>query len=289
MTDRSLLLIAGAAGTIGRALCAELARGGVAFDVLSSRADAALPAGATRVRVGDYARPDMLAAAFEGVDTLFLVLPLVPGKRDLARHVAAAARAAGVRRIVRASGAGADPASPYALPRLQGEVDAILETSGAACTFLLNAGFMQNDTTFGAAMVRAGSIVAATGDQPQSLVDVRDIAAVAATVLRDPAAHAGQRYTLTGGEALTDSQRAAVYTRVLGRPVTFQAMPVDTAERQMREAWHLPEPMVEALGSLNRLISAGHAARVSPDVERLLGREPLRFEAFVRDHRAAWD
>lgn len=280
------ILIAGATGTIGSELARQLRAADVGFDVLSGRP--ADDVGGTATRVARYEDVDALTAAFQGVETLFVVLPLVPHKRQLGANVAQAAQAAGVRHLVRASGAGADPASPFALPRLQGEVDAILAGSGAATTFLRNAGFMQNYATFLRGAVRDGHLAAATGDAPQSLVDVRDIAAVAATVLRDPAAHAGAAYTLTGGEALTDSQRAAILSAVIGRPVRFTALDADASEATMRDAWRLPAEMVAWMGSLDRLVAAGYAAGVSPDVARLLGREPIRFEAFARDHRAVW-
>jgi uncharacterized protein YbjT (DUF2867 family) len=280
------VLVTGATGTIGRELVSALRAAGTPFDVLGSR-PAAVDRGVA-TRVARYEQADELAAAFRGVDTLFVLLPLVPNKLELARHVAAAARTAGVRHVVRASGAGADPASPFALPRLQGQVDDLFASTGVATTFLRNAGFMQNYVGLLGPAVRAGELVAASADAPQSLIDARDIAAVAARVLAAPAAHAGQAYTLTGGEALTDSQRAAIFGRVLGRPVRFTEIPVEVADATMRDAWHLPVPMVEWLGSLNRIVSAGYASGVSPDVERVLGRPPIGFESFVRDHRAAW-
>ncbi|MBC7620669.1 MAG: NmrA family NAD(P)-binding protein [Candidatus Saccharibacteria bacterium] len=65
-----------------------------------------------------------------------------------AANAALAAQRAGVKHIVRSSGAGPDPASPFALPRLQGQIDALIAATGIPTTFIRPAGFMQNFATF---------------------------------------------------------------------------------------------------------------------------------------------
>jgi uncharacterized protein YbjT (DUF2867 family) len=126
---RNHILVTGATGTIGRALVAELQARGADFAVMSSRP----AAGAVH---GDFADVASLEQAFRGVDTLFLLLPLVPGKVALAQNALKAARAAGVRHIVRSSGAGADADSPVSIAALQGQIDALVAASGIAHTFL---------------------------------------------------------------------------------------------------------------------------------------------------------
>ena len=51
----------------------------------------------------------------------------------------------------------------------------------------------------------------------------------------------------------------------------------------------VPEYTVEGLVELFDIYEKGYAAAVSPDVERVLGRPPRTFEAFVEDHRAAFE
>lgn len=278
----STILITGASGNIGQPLVQALKAQGTAFETLRSKPSAQ---GGTRSASFDDVRG--LSQAFEGVATLFVLLPLTPNKLAQAANVAAAAKSAGVKHIVRSSGAGADPAAGFALPRLQGQVDRIFEDTGLATTFLRPAGFMQNYLSFQRDMVKAGTVYGATGDAPQSLIDTRDIAAVAAHILANPAPHAGKAYTLTGDEALTDSQRAAVLSRLLQRPVGFVAVPQDTATAGMQQSG-MPAVLVEWLGSLNALVAAGYAAGISPDVRALLGRPAIGFERFAADHLEAW-
>jgi uncharacterized protein YbjT (DUF2867 family) len=216
-----------------------------------------------------------------------VLFPLVPHKIELAKHLAQAARVAGVKHLVRSSGAGADPHASYALPRLQGTIDQILQDTGITTTFLHPAGFMQNYTGFMAGMVKAGVVYGATADAPQSLIDTRDIASVAARVLTDPAAHAGKAYTLTGGEALTDTQRMAILSQLLGRPVNFVEVSVDAASASMTQSGY-PPSVVEWLDSLNAVVSAGYASGISADVNHILGRAPITFGQFAHDFLESW-
>jgi uncharacterized protein YbjT (DUF2867 family) len=275
------ILITGANGTIGSALVQNLKAQGVAFETMSSRLGQAS-------RLGDFADVQSLQQAFTGIDTLFVLLPLVPHKLALARNVAQAALAAGVKHIVRSSGAGADASSPFALPRLQGQIDELLSATGIACTFLRPAGFMQNYATFQAAQVIAGEISAPHGDAKKSMVDARDIAAVASMILQAPAQHAGKVYTLTSEDSQTEAETAAVLSKALGRTIRYQATSLESAVTGMQQ-WGLPAEIVEAMASLHQIVAAGYAAGTTTDVEMLLGRKPISVDQFARDYVKTWN
>lgn len=279
------ILVTGASGTIGTAMTRELRAAGVQFAAMSSRAGAAIEGAETRH--ADLRDSASLQRACEGIDTLFLLLPLVPGKLALARNAVAAARAAGVRHIVRASGIGADPASPYALMRLQGEIDALVSGSGLAHTLLRPAGFMQNYLTYQLGQVRDGTLYLAHGDTRQPMIDARDIGAAVARILAAPQAHAGRAYTLTGGEALSEHDVAATLSQVLGRDVRYVPVTCAQAVEAMR-GLGMPPPLVDLLDSLNRYVCDGHGAAVSPDLPAILGRAPTSFDRFAREHAATW-
>jgi uncharacterized protein YbjT (DUF2867 family) len=276
------ILITGATGTIGSALVRELDRTDTPHLTLSSKE------GKGASRVASFDSVPTLTQAFQGVGTLFVLLPLVPNKLELARNVAQAAVAAGVKHIVRSSGAGADVNAGFSLPRLQGEIDAVFTQSGIPSTFLRNAGFMQNTITFQAQMVKDGMVYAATNDAAQSLIDVRDIAAVAALILKNPAQHSGKAYTLTGGESLTDTQRVTQLSKAIGRTVSYTPITVEYSSGVMRNEWKMPSMLVDWMDSLNTLVGMGYAAGISPDVQNLLGRAPITFAQFAKDHAQSW-
>ncbi|MCZ8235363.1 MAG: SDR family oxidoreductase [Inhella sp.] len=280
------ILVTGASGNIGRALVAALGARGADFQVMSSRPGTA-PAGLREVQ-GDFTQLDSLQAAFAGVDTLFLLLPLVPGIEEMARNAVDAAKAAGVKHIVRSSGAGADAHSPASLARVHGEIDDRVMASGIPFTLLRPSSFMQNHLNFYAGSIQAASAVyAPRGEGAVGLIDVRDIAEVAALVLADPAAHVGAVYTLTGGEALTDAQSVAAISRAVGREIRYVDVPEAAAVEAMTQMGFAPT-LIDWLMSLNHVIKQGWAAGLSDDVKRLTGHAPRTFDAFAREHAAAW-
>ncbi len=284
MSARTLVI--GATGTVGQEVVRELLARGEAVAALSSRPDATLPEGASR-RVGDLRDPASLTAAMAGIECLFLLLPLVPDKAALASHALAAARAAGVRHVVRSSAIGADADSLAAIARLQGEIDRQVAASGIPYTLLCPAGFMQNYSGFGAEMIRAGTYFAAHGQGASSLIDAADIGACAAAVLADPSVHAGATYTLTGARAWTDAEAMAVIGTALGRQVHYVDVP-DAAARAALAQQGVPEAVLDWLDSLNAVTRAGWAATLTDDVQRLIGRPPTPFERFVQRHLHAW-
>ncbi len=276
------ILVTGATGTIGTQLIKELQQANANFAVMSSK-----PSSLANARLGDFNNTASLIEAFKEVDTLFVLLPLVANKLELAANVASAAKAAGVKHIVRSSGAGADSSSHFALPRLQGSVDDILRATGITCTFIQPAGFMQNYATFLADQVRNGTIYAAHGDAKKSMVDARDIAAVAAKILLSPQGHAGKIYTLTSNDSQTESESAEIISKEIGKPVKYQAISQEDAIAGMKQ-WGMPEFMIDIMGSLFQIVAAGYASGTSNDVKSILDREPISFVEFVKDYKATW-
>ena len=280
----SLLLVTGATGNIGQALVPLLKQAG-ANVVAGHRSGAA--AGGVPGRAVDFANRAGLEAAFDGVDTLFLLFPLVPNKRELAANAVAAARATGVRHIVRSSGAGADANATGSLARLQGEIDRIVVDSGIPTTIVQPATFMQNWVNYNAGMVKSGTVYLPLAQGRTAYVDVHDIAAATAAVLRNPGGHAGKTYTLTGGEALGAAEVLAEIARGSGTQATYVPVSEDAAVQAMQsmgmDAW-----TIDMLMSLNRAVAAGETAGTTGDVHKLTGRAPRRFAEFVRDNAAAW-
>ncbi len=283
MTNR--ILVTGATGHIGRELVRQLQQRGADFAVLTSPCGRSVP-GVPSVE-GDFADQPSLQRAFSGFDTLFLLLPLVLDKLELARHAVDAAKASGIRHIVRSSGAGADANSPLAIARLQGMIDRLVRDSGLGWTLLQPNFFMQNWVNLDAAQLKAGAYHAPTGDGAISVVDVRDIADAAAAVLSNPQAHAGQTYTLTGAEALSNAEQLAVISHAVGRQIQYVDVPEAKAEQAMKDMG-TPLVMIEWFLGLNHVIKQGWAAGISQDVKSLTGHAPRSFADFVTENVAAW-
>src|SRR5229473_6760316 len=112
-----------------------------------------------------------------------------------------------------------------------------------------------------------------------SVIDIRDIAAVAVLVLA-ATGHEGKSYSLTGGEALTNGQVSSKISRVAGRKISYLDLPPDEFKKAILSAG-MPEWSADALLDLQRLYREGKASPVSDDVERLTGRKPITFDQFT--------
>ena len=117
-----------------------------------------------------------------------------------------------------------------------------------------------------------GVIRGPAGEGRLSAVARADVAAVAVEVLTDPATHAGATYTLTGPEAFTLTEAAAVVTEVTGRAVTFHDETIDEAYASRRR-WEAPDWQYDAWVSTYTAIKVGEVAAVTDDVRRITGRE----------------
>lgn len=283
---KTQILVTGATGNIGRELTRQLAHAGDGFEVIAASTKGVSVAGAPG-RPLDLLDPASVAAALADIDRLFLLTPAHPAMEAMTINAVAAAKAAGVQHIVRVSGAGADPDSDIAVARLQGRCDRVIIDSEIAYTLLRPKNFMQNFTTFVRDMVRTGAVYSSQGDGRVPLIDARDIASVAAHVLTAPESHAGQAYTLTGPEALSNAEALAVIAREVGREVRLVPISEEQAAAGMRQTG-MPSEMVEVMSSLNRVIAAGWVAEVTDDVPRLLGRPASRWADFVHEHRETW-
>ncbi|WP_380280862.1 NAD(P)H-binding protein [Kitasatospora purpeofusca] len=263
-----MILVTGATGTIGSHVVRLLTEGGLPFRAMSRRER---PGG---VRA-DFDDPASLARAVAGVDTVFLltVPPTPTADHDIA--LVTAARAAGVRKIVKLSAIGSgerfDGATVGAWHLAAEEA---IEASGLVWTMLRPPSFASN-VLWHRALIQAGEpIPNLTGDSRQAVVDPRDVAAVAVAAMTGDA-HDGRRYDLTGPELLTFADQAAILEGVLERPVRI----TDTNALD-----RLPAGMRTGVGWAR----AGGAAYVTDHVPRVLGRPAGTFEQWARDHREAF-
>ncbi|MED5620168.1 SDR family oxidoreductase [Ideonella sp. BN130291] len=274
------ILVTGATGHIGRELVRVLQQRKADFAVLTSPSGRSVP-GVLSVE-GDFADAASLERVFRGFDTLFLLLPLVPNKLELARNAVQAAKAAGVKHIVRSSGAGADAASPVAIAQLQGRIDELVQGSGLGWTLLRPSFFMQNWVNYYADQLKAGAYHAPNGNGAIGMIDVRDIAESAAAVLADPAVHAGRIYTLTGPEALTNAQQVAALSEASGRPMRYVDVPEAAAQAAMQQMG-MPPVVIDWFMSLHHVVKEGWAAGLTDDVAQLTGHPPRRFLDFAAE------
>lgn len=281
------ILLTGATGTIGSELTRLLAEQGVPVRLFVRTPEKALTAPTVELVQGDLSDRASIAAALDGIETLFLLSSPSEDQVALQGNAVAAAREAGVNHIVKVAALGTDLDSPVALARWHGQTEQQIREAGVAYTFLRPHSFMQNLLGSVPTIQAQGAFYGVMGDAKISIVDARDVAAVAAAVLTNPAAHTDQVYSITGPEALSYPEMAAQLSEALSRSVQYVDVPVEAYRQGMIDAG-LPAWLAADLATLGQYFATGAAAAVSPVVREVTGRPGTSFRRFARDYAAAF-
>ncbi len=273
-----MIVVTGATGTVGRQAVMQLSERGVPVRAVTrDPGSAGLPAGVEVVR-GDLADPASLDPHLAGADSVFLVWPFTSPERAAgqgARVVQVLARH--VPRIVylSAQAAAGRPGSFWAT------IERLIERSGAAWTFLRPTGFAAN-TLMWADQIRSRGVVRwPYGAAARSLIHERDIAAVAVAALTD-GRHAGQKYLLTGPEAITQAGQARLIGEAIGHPVHWEELAPEQARQQLLAAWGDPAFVDSALATWARLVTEPEP--VTRTVEQVTGVPARTFRQWASDH-----
>lgn len=155
-----------------------------------------------------------------------------------------------------------------------------------AWTFLRPNLFMQTTLAFAPQVAAEGRFYAPLAEAKTSMIDARDVAAVAARALTEEG-HEGRVHELTGPEAISHRDIAQKLSTVLDRPVEHVEVSFEDARGGMVEMG-MPEWLADALFELFEVRQAGYTAGVTNTVAEIIGREPRGYEEFARDHREAF-
>ena len=273
-----VILVTGATGTVGRQVVTQLRERVVPVRAVArDPASAGLPAGVEVAR-GDLADPASLEPHLAGADSVFLVWPF--SSPELAADLGARVVELLARHVTRvvylsAQAAAGRPDSFWAT------MERLIEDSGAAWTFLRPTGFAANTLMWADQIRGQGAVRWPYGAASRSLVHESDLAAVAVRVLTEDR-HAGQRYLLTGPEAITQADQARIIGEVTGRAVRWEELPPEQGRRQLLAAWGDPGFVDSALATW-----AGMVTQPDPPADRQArdGREDLPLHRRRRRNR----
>ena len=270
-----MILVIGGRSKIGAALIEELLSRGERVRALVRAGERTGSLPAAGVVTGDLADEASLVAAMDGIEKVFLLSSPHPDAVTWHRNAIDAARRTDVRLLVRSSILGADEESAPEFIDAHHVSDRYLRDSGLPHVIVRPNLFLQNiqESTI-PAIDASGNFYVDAGQARISMVDTRDVAAVAAAALCEPG-HAGADYDVTGPEALSHADVAAKLSRALGREVSYVDVP-DDAVRGALVGAGLSDWFAGALVGLyqdyRRSGTDGYAAQVTDTVTRLTGR-----------------
>ncbi|WP_133271791.1 SDR family oxidoreductase [Hymenobacter radiodurans] len=283
------ILVTGATGTVGTEAVLALANRGLTVragvhSLIKGDRFSHITSGVQLVEM-DFHKPATLRVALTGVGRVFMITPVTDDQVAISKQFIDIAKEAGVRQIVRLSVAGADAEPGIQFGRWHREVEKYLEQSGLAYCILRPGGFMQNFAEqYGHSIRHEGKFYLPLGDSKVAYIDVRDIAAVAATILTaDINQHHGQAYTLTGPAAVSGQEVAQAISKACGRAVEYVDVPEAAARQAM--AQQLPPWLTNALLELHAISRAGYAAHTTSTVQELTGHAPHTIEQFAHDNQ----
>ena len=288
------VLVTGATGQQGGAVARSLLAAGEAVhafvrDPDAPRAKDLAALGATLV-TGDLDDTASLVAALDGARGVFSVQ--TPDLADLlgdgevrhARHLAAAARDAGVAQIVHTSVSGAARREPIDEARWGAFMGHYWRSKAAAEQTVRDAGVTSTTivrpSTFMENFVRPSFyfadgtsdhlLVALDLDVVQPFVAVDDIGAAAAAAFADPARFDGVQLELAG-DLQTFREAAAILSEVLGTPITLPESP------EQARAQGLPDHF-----AISQQLMSTHPAPARPEFARDRGLPTTPFATWAR-------
>lgn len=297
-----MILVTGAGGFVGSRVVARLAGEGEPVRALVrdlERAKRRLPASGVDVARGDTTQPATLDAACAGVDTIvhsaFITAERKqrPGVNYYATNVegtanlVAAARRAGVRRIVVVSGLGTKPAAPGSYMQGRYLAENEVKQSGLSWSALgPSIQFGPGSAFFNglADLIRQAPVVPMIGSgkvrfQP---IWVEDVTTCLIKMVREPAAYDGKSLEVGGPEVYTYAQILDMLMGVLGtrKPKLAGPLPLAALGAGVMEAV-LPNPPITraAVG----LFTFDNVTALD-SVQRNFGFAPLSLSAYLAEH-----
>jgi uncharacterized protein YbjT (DUF2867 family) len=271
--------VTGSTGQLGGRIARRLAEAGVSQRLLVREPARAPQLPETKASQAEYGDFEAVREALTGVGTALMVSASESLDR-VQRHrtFVDAAIDAGVRNLVYTSFFGAAPDATFTLARDHWATEEYIRASGLAFTFLRDNLYADFLTYM---VAEDGVIRGPAGEGRVSAVAQEDIAEVATTVLLAPDTHAGLTYDLTGPEALSFEEIAAIIAAHTGRELKYEAETLEEAYAS-RAHYGAPDWQVDAWVSTYTAIAAGEMSGVSDAVLRVTGHPATSLTELLR-------
>lgn len=229
------------------------------------------------------------AAALEGVDKVFLIVPLIPNQVEITKNIITIAKAKGVKKIVQLSGLGANIKSTSQILRWHAEKEKIVQKSGISYTILRPGNYMQNyvQGCYSHTICSAGKLMLPQGEAKINQVDVNDIAKASKAVLTN-FGHKDKIYNLTG-YSYTNKEIVDLISNITGKHITYE----DISEIQARKmmggcACNNADWKIDAMMELHQACKDGLMEAYSLDLKNLIGQGPTTFAEFALKNKSVF-
>lgn len=127
-------------------------------------------------------------------------------------------------------------------------------------------------------------------DAKVSIVDVRDIAAVAVKILTEDkgdSIHNNKAYLITGPEAISYHRAAEILTNARGKKVDYVSISDEEARGGIKEM-DIDDWLINTIFELYNYFRKGYASQVTSAVEEVTGKKSISFTRFASDYSEAF-
>lgn len=277
-----MILLTGAAGKTGTTILKNLAQIGAKVRCLvrnQDQAERVMQLGSTEVVIGDLSDSQNLEQAVIGVHKIYYIAPNVsPDELTIGKNLISLAKKHKITRFVYHSVLHPHvEAMPHHWQKMR--MEEALFTSGLDFTILQPCAYMQNILGNWKSILDGNYVVPYQLNARISVVDLEDVAMVAAKVLTEPD-HSHAIYELAGPENLSQIEVARQLSHALGLTVK----PVE----QSRAEWEskvrtggMRENQIKVLLQMFEYYDKFGFTGNSKVLEFLLGEEPVAFNQFL--------
>ncbi len=282
-------LVVGATGLVGSTVIQGLMGQGVAVRCMSHTPEKItnLPKGLEGY-AADLDKSETLRGAFEGVDNVFLLLPVSTNETERGLAAVSAARDSTVKKIVYLSVC--MPPGSEVIPHFGSKkpIEDAVRNSGLAYTILRPNNFFQNDLLVRVVIMGYGIYPTPIGSVGLNRVDVRDVADAAVNALVH-SGHEGRVYDLHGPDTLTGRETARIYSKYVGRDVRYAGDDLDNWVQHVKNL--MPEWLFRDLRVMYKYFQDHGMIAPEADLEKqqlVVGHKPRAFDAFAQQAAAEW-
>jgi uncharacterized protein YbjT (DUF2867 family) len=278
-------LVFGGTGKVGSVAVRRLVEKGRRVRVFSrSPEKVAAVSAKAEAFTGDLDNAANLAEAFKNVDQVVLILGVHPNEQARGLPIVAAAKAAGAKKIVFLSlvqGPWSD-SIPFYKSKLP--IEAAIKQSGMGWAIVRSASYFQTDAALKADLVDKGLFTAPIGLKGVNRIDTRDVGYAMAEAVTGDAA--GEIH-IFGPETLTGESVAAIYAKLLGKPIAYAGSDIATWGEMKKEAFNPWQ--INALGNMYSYIQReGMIPAPGEPKPKILPEQQIRFEAYAAELVKSW-
>jgi nucleoside-diphosphate-sugar epimerase len=146
---------------------------------------------------------------------------------------------------------------------------------------------MQNfNDLFRNLIIEENQITVPTENEKICFVDIRDVAEVAVKALVDDNLR-NNTYKLTGQQSINMHVVAHMFSEGLNKEIDYNSVTEELFKKRLIAAgW--PASTIEGTMQLCSHVKSGETAIISDDIKNILGRDPIKFEQFIKDYAASW-